>query len=564
MSAAELLDWDELEDEPGAADLDIDAAAEVMGDFKSFCGLVEIKPTDGGLALFEYEAWRAEQQQFEADRTGRDIVCKPRQIGFSTLELARDLHFAVTRIGVNVVVVVHEKKAAEDLFLVVKTMLESLRKIGLAPATKYDSVRQIVFADLNSSIRVLEAGATEQAAAKKGRSGTIHRLHLTELAYWGAAQTTMTALLGCVPASGEVCIESTANGAGGLFYELVQAAKVGLGPYRLHFFAWHRQERYRLAANDGEAFDPRPRDRWETILRAAGCDDDQIRWWRSIVDDAAWGIERALQEYPIDPESCFRTGGGHYISARAIDEMATQLREPKRIETTLRFKKPSNDTAAGELVLDIEVRTYADPVAHRRYVVSGDPSEGVEHDDAGITILDWETGETVAVAWSSRLEAGDFGIACGVLGFRYNTAVVAIERNNHGHAALRALSRELQYPDSKIYRAADRKPGWLTNGATRPVLFDDLRMAIEEGSATTPDARVLGEARTIVKDPADGKPRARNKGQTGGAKDDCFVAWGIGWQVRSKPLPGQRMWDAMARVRAARMGTNGHANGDSE
>lgn len=564
MGAALQLDRDDggRASSEDADDLDEDLVgiAEVLADFPSFGSLVSIKPKAGGLIPFHYEDWNDEQQQFERERTGRDLVLKPRQIGFSTLELARDLQFALTRVGVDVVVVVHEREAAARLFLVIKTMLDALRECGLAPETKYDNVRELVFADLNSSIRVIEAGATEEAASKKGRSGTIHRLHVTELAFWGAAATTMVALLGCVPSTGEVVIESTPNGASGTFYELVQSAKETRGPYRLHFFPWYRHEEYRLDAPSD--FDARPRDRWEQLLRDAGCDDPQIAWWRSKVDDRNIGLEKALQEWPIDPESCFRTGGGHYITAGAIDELSRHKRDPKRIESSLRLVRPDGTA----LALDVEVRTFADPVPHRRYVVGGDPSEGVGGDGSSATVLDWETGETVCTAWSDTIEAGDFGLVCAALGRRYNDAMLAIERNNHGHAALRALEREAQYPEHRIYRAEDRKRGWVTNAATRPVLFDDLRMAIEEGSATTPDVATLGEARTLVKDPADGKPRARHKGQAGGAKDDRFVSWAIAWQVRSKPLPGQRTWDAMARLRAARQaggaasnsGTNGH------
>ena len=65
--------------------------AEVLADFPSFCSLLEIKLKAGGLVRFDHSRWNDEQRRFEAERTGCDIVIKPRQIGFSTLELARDL-----------------------------------------------------------------------------------------------------------------------------------------------------------------------------------------------------------------------------------------------------------------------------------------------------------------------------------------------------------------------------------------------------------------------------------------------------------------------------------------
>src|SRR5690606_18338809 len=53
-------------------------------------------------------------------------------------------------------------------------------------------------------LRIIVAGASEAAAEKKGRSGTITRLHLTEVAFYEYAEETLNALLECVPTdSGE-------------------------------------------------------------------------------------------------------------------------------------------------------------------------------------------------------------------------------------------------------------------------------------------------------------------------------------------------------------------------
>ena len=65
--------------------------SKVFGDFRKFCALLTIRLKEGGEAPFRYATWHQEQKQFQIARTGRDIVLKPRQVGFSTLELARDL-----------------------------------------------------------------------------------------------------------------------------------------------------------------------------------------------------------------------------------------------------------------------------------------------------------------------------------------------------------------------------------------------------------------------------------------------------------------------------------------
>lgn len=115
-----------------------DQLADIFADFRDFAGLPEIATKKGGRVPFNWGRWHAEQKQFEEERTGRDIVLKPRQIGFSTLELARDLRFAVTNEGVNVLVVGHDKKLAEDLFANLKVMADALEELVGDPGSAGD------------------------------------------------------------------------------------------------------------------------------------------------------------------------------------------------------------------------------------------------------------------------------------------------------------------------------------------------------------------------------------------------------------------------------------------
>jgi hypothetical protein len=351
--------------------------AEILSDFPSFCSLLEIKTKSGGLTKFSWERWHGEQRKFEQTRSGRDITIKGRQIGFTTMELARDLHHAITRPGENVQVVVHDEKLKDQLFLSLRTMAMGLKGMGLLPATLYSTKTELVFKDLDSAVRIVESGATSGSAQKKGRSGTIHRLHATEMAFWGAAADTWTALAAAVPDTAEVIIESTANGAGGLFYEMVQAARFQRGGYKLHFFPWFEHQSYRAPIHDRdrESFDPTPRDKWEQKLREAGCDDQQIRWWRFKVDAPEWGVDRTLQEFPIDADSCFRVAGRSYFEPEVIDRLNDQCREPKSF-APLKWADPQ--TGAVRHLGDLKVWVPYD--AKSKYVIGGDVSEGTGSD----------------------------------------------------------------------------------------------------------------------------------------------------------------------------------------
>lgn len=494
--------------------------AKTLDDFPRACGLLNIRLKSGGVVPFDAGRWTPEQARFEAERTGRDIVVKPRQVGFSTLELARDFIFARRRRGVQVLVVAHDREPAEQLFLTIKLFYEAFRREGLCPRARYDNTRELVFPDNHSAIRIVEAGVTEKAGRKKGRSGTIHRLHATEVAFWGAPHATMTALMGAVEDRGEVVIESTAYGAGGLFYEDVQAARVGTSGYKLHFFPWYEHAGYRRDLPTD--FDPEPRDEWEMRLRAEGCGNEQIAWWRSKVDDPKLGgIDRILGEYPIDLDTCFRASGRAYIEPRYLDAIAKHIREPIRTE-----RLTGKD---GRYLGTVQI--FEEPQRGAAYVVGADVSEGVGRDACSATVLEMKSGRVVATYWEDRIDHGDFGLALSLIGWAYNEALIGPERNNHGHSTIRALEAEACYPN--IYVHDDGKFGWLTNPKTRPLVFDDLAHGIKDAELWTPDARILGEARTLIRD-EDGKPRARDKGSEGGCTDDGFVGWGIAVQMRAR------------------------------
>ena len=49
------------------------------------------------------------------------------------------------------------------------------------------------------------------------------------------------------------------------------------------------------------------------------------------------------------------------------------------------------------------------------------------------------TGRHMATLWG-MFRPGDFAAALATLAGRYNRGQVAVERNNHGHAVLRALA----------------------------------------------------------------------------------------------------------------------------
>ena len=112
-----------------------------------------------------------------------------------------------------------------------------------------------------------------------------------------------------------------------------------------------------------------------------------------------------------------------------------------------------------------------------------------------------------------------------MLARRYNKALVAVERNNHGHEVLSALSME--YGDVGLYKQKNQ-PGWLTTAASRPRMLQNLAAVLAAAPHLFNSSRLLEECKTFVRRPG-GPPAAAN-----GAHDDTVMAMAIAMEVRAE------------------------------
>ncbi len=471
-------------------------------DFLGFCDLLEIVPKDGQRCTFK--PWPA-QRAFDAARTGRDIVLKARQVGFTTFEQARDVWHFLTRPGARVVATCQsltDHGPQKNLSKNFQIFFESLRNQGIKLKFSTETATRWELGD--STLVIEEAGASEAAASKKGRSGRISRLHLTETAFYEYADETLNAMLECVsdPSTGsEIVSESTPNGAAGLFFEQCQAARDGRSAYRFHFLPWFAHPEYTTPPN-GHVVEP-VTDRERQLVRL-GVTPGQLLWFRHKVADKTQ--DKADQEYPTDPETCFLVSGRTFFDRSATLKLLAAATEPV---SRSRY-----------------VSTWEPPKPGAAYVISADPAEGVGGDFSGATVYERGTGRHVATL-RGQLAPWDFARELAELGRIYNGAVIVVERNNHGHAVLQALLREQKYP--RIFEGRDGRPGWLTNEVTRTAALDAFEDAHRRGIWTSPDAVVLGEMLKFIINEK-GKAEAAR-----GAFDDMVIASAIGWDALTKP-----------------------------
>lgn len=286
------------------------------------------------------------QRRFLKNLHYRNIILKARQRGFTTLIAIAWLDHALWVANSRCGIVAHDREAAEVIFRdKVKFAYDNLPEMfRLAFPLSKDSASELLFTHNNSSVRV----------ATSMRSGTIHRLHVSEFGkicakYPDKAKEVVTGSIQAVPTSGITVIESTAEGEEGEFYAMSQRAQAlseqqkELTPkdYRFHFFSWWDDSpEYEIdpkdvviTAKDHEYFDS-----IETSMNTT-LTPRQRAWYVATRDaDFPENPERMWQEYPSSPKEAFQksTEGCYYT------KQITDVRKTARILRIPKLELPVN------------------------------------------------------------------------------------------------------------------------------------------------------------------------------------------------------------------------------
>lgn len=460
--------------------------------------MLHIRPKAGGIELLRLNRT---QREYSQSCGKRNIVLKARQLGITTYIAARFFLQTITRPGTVAVQVAHTQESAEAMFTIVRRFWEKL-PVGLHKGALMPSranVRQLVFPLLDSEYRV------ETADANAGRGMTIHYLHCSEVSRWPRdASETLASLRAAVAPGGEIVLESTPNGAAGVFYDEWQRAPE-IGQTR-HFFPWWFEKQYRQAAN-AEALRVLTAEEAQ-LKNQHRLDDEQIAWRR-----AQWAslTRLARQEYAEDANTCFLTSGECVFDLELLEKAAS--RAAKIVE--------SQDNE--------RLLIWFPPRQEREYIIGVDTAGGgTEGDYACAEVIDRESGMQCAEL-RGHFPPMELAKRVADLGRRYRKAILAIERNNHGCGVLAHL-QNLKYEN--LFQKGEEL-GWLTSAATKPAMIENMVAIMAADAELFHSRRLLDECRTFVRR-EDGSAAAAT-----GAHDDSVMAMAIALQVR-KEVAGRR------------------------
>jgi hypothetical protein len=421
---------------------------------------------------------------------------------------------------------------------------------------------------LGSEIQVETAG--DSAA---GRGATIQMLHASELAFWPNAEEVWVAIMQAVPDDdSEVIVESTANGVGGLFYELWTQAEQGENDFIPIFLPWFLEREYVATIgvderedieNSSDPYEREAQDRgfafdYDMVKLSA----EQLAWRRRTIRNKLRGDLRAFrQEYPTTPREAFLVSGSCFF-----DEEALRSYEAHSSKESLRGDV---FVAAGGVMLRPNERGYVkvweQPRRDGRYVIFADPAHGKAVASARGSFGDpeserggrdfssahvYELGrKRYVAALHGRMPPESLAEYLEGLGYYYSSpgradegnirrpAFIGVESQGSGETVLRVLQVELRYPNLFYQREVNHRTnsvttvlGWHTNVSTRPILLDEFAAAIRMHEVDLPDLDTIEECFTFVRG-SDGKA----KGMSGCHDDRVISAAGCLQMARYAP-----------------------------
>lgn len=426
-------------------------------------------------------------------------ILKSRQLGITTFFVLNYLDDVITNKNINAVIQSHDTKSLEKIFRIVKNAYKHLPEkfrpeLDRGGGSKYE----YYFPKMNSRIYV----------ALENRSSTVHRLHLSETAFQDTDKIGAT--MGALPPHTRYSSETTANGLN-FYSDDWNIDKPGRIKF---FFAWFMHRLYRLDGIDTGPYTAEEQKLSKEVRASHGItlERAQIEFRRQKIADFKYnGVSMFNQEYPSNENECFTSSGHNFFDIPKINELKLNIK-PVLFECENGW------------------RVVEEYVPGKAYIISADTSEGLAKGDFSRgKIIRYDTFEEVAY-YGGKPSPSRFAEilfeGANLFGNKLDSPpLMAVERNNHGHAVLLKLDEKFDYWN--LYKYAENKLGYLTNLLTRPVMLDSLKEVLEDESFTVNDPDLFNECLTFVED--NGKLQAQK-----GKNDDAVMATAIAVIIISK------------------------------
>lgn len=566
-------------------------------------------------------------QQEAEGKPVRIIVLKARKEGISTVTQGMMIKRVTQRKNHNALVVAHDGKTASEIFQMGETMYAKLPDEVIAgyvvkpPVAGSRKGTELHLGEANADRRLSgELGHNSSYIVdtaneyEAGRGFTNHSLHLSELAFYKAAEKKLKSLFNTVPdrPGTMIVIESTADGYNA-FRKLWVLAITGQSAYLPLFIPWYEEPDYRLEFLDdeekdeffasigtGEYGDAEPE------LLEKGVTLEQLKWRRwAIINKSAGDLRSFWQEYPATWQEAFLSAGRQVFSPSKVSKVieaatssndaclkgilrAREWKEAKYMGQPITvpvgalwvpeseaeigvatprwrlWEKP--DPGADEVITNNEVTSPFRPAG--QYVVTVDSASGRETSSEGtdyfaIQVINHRTRAQVAQYHVREVDADRIALQAILIAHYFTVdypPIIAVEvTGGYGISIAHKLWRVWHYPRLFFRRPAETKGekpeerlGFSMDVKTKPQVVDIAKELLRLDDPGIRSLELAAELQTYVRD---------DKGKMGAEEDefdDLLECWMVAQYVANEnPLRRDRRLRTAgpgSKVRAPSMG----------
>lgn len=342
-----------------------------------------------------------EEQRGKTGRV-RAVILKARQEGVSTWVGARFTHKTNLFEGQKSLILADSIERAQAIYGIYERYYMNLPEDLHPQVVSRQGRRHMQFAH-DSEIAIRPA-----SDANAGRAATIHLLHCSEIAFWpeNTQHEVWRSAIQAVPDLGsEVIVESTANGAGGLFHNLWERTQDRGSGWLGIFLPWWIHEEYDAGyGNSGpptqEELDgiEKHADDFEMLALGEGIPWNgqkyvlplsRLAWRRRTIIERFAGDPQTLgrdatrdfqQEYPATADEAFLMSGATFFDEEALRRLAQRTKDPEvagnlteRVLVVEGVQHQKIDIRESRRGL-VEVWERPDPLHH--YTIGVDTAEG--------------------------------------------------------------------------------------------------------------------------------------------------------------------------------------------
>ena len=441
-------------------------------------------PIKGKIPFALYDFQEKTVEEFMQHRLS--IILKARQLGISTLTAGYSLWMMTFHQDKNILVIATKQEVAKNLVTKVRVMHANLPSWLKQPCVE-DNKLSLRYKN-GSQIKAVSSGEDS------GRSEALSLLILDEAAFIDKIDTIWAAASQTLSTGGQCIALSTPNGVGNWFHKTWTDAEDGLNDFNFTRLHW-------------------------TVH------PDREQDWRDE-QDSLLGPALAAQECDCD----FITSGQNVIDGIILEEMKNSTcKEPvekRGVDSNLWIWEPPNYT--------------------KDYIVCADVSRGDSTDYSAFHILDVESLEQVA-EYKGRMSTRDYGNLLVNIATEYNNALLVVENNNIGWAAIQQcidreyenlfyMSKDLQVVD--VHRQVNNKinrmekqliPGFTLTQKTRPLVVAKLEEFFRERLVTVHSQRLIDELFVFIYNGSRAEAMS-------GYNDDLVMSYGMALWIRETAL----------------------------